>query len=143
MYKEKLINIAKEILMAAAEHEISTESKEFKVALMIIKELQEKPDQIQSNIGARTDMLFHILAVVELIKKEGKSFSEACKIRAGIKDINDSSVRQACCRSLDYSAYYWNQFATGSLDRERDIKNKLINKYPSYKDKIIAVFKGG
>jgi hypothetical protein len=144
-YRKKLNSLAKEIMIGVAENKLTTESREFKLALEIIKELNEEtePDYIITTAfhsGTKPDMFQHIIAVVELIAKQKKSFSEACNIRAKQKGVNSSSVRQACCRAMNISADVWNRFASGDSVPLHFIVRKLIEKYPGYKKDIFNAF---
>lgn len=149
-FKEKLNTIAKEIVMQVAENKLSPDSKELKIALYIKKEYQEELDSGYvapiydvlkiPHHGDKPDMLNHILAVVKLIRDKKKSFPEAIRIRAKEESIRESSVRQACCRSMKITAYYWNKFSEGNEAARDYLLTKILRKYRFHAREIKDTF---
>lgn len=145
-FREKLNIIAREIIMQVAENKLSPESKELKIALYIKKEYQEELEPIYDVLEiphhgeSKPDMLTHILSVVKLIRQDKKSFSQAIGIRANEMDIRESSVRQACCRAMKISAYYWNKFSVGDEIARDYLLRIVLKKYRYYTKEIKEAF---
>ena len=73
----------------------------------------------------------HILDVVELITKHNKPYTEAFRIVAQNKQIEESTIRASCTRTLGLNT---NQF--NDLIRKKEIINFLKKRFPSNIEEI-------
>ncbi|MBX7044724.1 MAG: hypothetical protein K1X86_02710 [Ignavibacteria bacterium] len=79
------------------------------------------------------EMLLTCLMVYTLMKKNKFTFKLAVHKVALEKTVQESSIRQACCRNLKLNAIDWNKFYFGKEESFNKIKEKLLERYPYFK----------
>lgn len=135
--KEKLLLIADEILLALAKKKISPNDPMIGLAITI-KETLLNQLKIEDEFETIEDvkipsMIETVIQVFKTMDSSGMAFSSACSRWAKIKNINESSVRAACCRRIGLTADDWNVWMfKKSEDRKQKIVTAFTFAYPNF-----------